>query len=103
MSYVVYGCHCPFCTGASLFGQHEQHSLAAGSFSLSPAPPQPVVAFPYTGDYRIDTLIEGVGTLTGLSALEYRWNYPGSLGSRTTVTYSFMTAKPVYGGTDDGQ
>jgi serralysin len=103
MSYVVYGCHCPFCTGTSLLGQHEQDSLAAGSFSLPPAPPQPVVAYRYTGDYRIDTLVEGVGTLTGLSALEYRWNYPGGLGSRATVTYSFMTAKPVYGGTDDGQ
>jgi serralysin len=103
MSYVVYGCNCPSCTGTNLFGQHDQDSLAAGSFSLPPAPPQPVVAYQYTGDYRIDTLVEGFGTLTGLSALEYRWNYPGSLGSRVTVTYSFMTAKPVYGGTDDGQ
>jgi serralysin len=103
MSYVVYGCHYPSCTGTSLFGQHEQDSLGAGSFSLAPAPLQPVVAYQYTGDYRIDTLVEGVGTLTGLSALEYRWNYPGGLGTRTNVTYSFMTAKPTYGGTDDGQ
>jgi serralysin len=103
MSYVVYGCHCPSCAGTSLLGQHEQDSLAAGSFSLAPAPAQPVVAYQYTSDYRIDTLLEGVGTLTGLSALQYRWNYPGGLGTRANVTYSFMTAKPTYGGTDDGQ
>ncbi|HXE47128.1 MAG TPA: M10 family metallopeptidase C-terminal domain-containing protein [Ramlibacter sp.] len=91
------------CAGSTLNGQHEQDSLAAGSLSLPPAPAQPVVAFQYTGDYRIDTLLPGVGTLTGLSALQYRWNYPGALGSHATVTYSFMTAKPTYGGTDDGQ
>ena len=103
MSHLLFGCHCPMCAGSTLNGQHDQDPLAAGSLSLPAAPAQPVVAFQYTGDYRIDTLLPGVGTLTGLSALQYRWNYPGALGSHPTVTYSFMTAKPTYGGTDDGQ
>ncbi len=57
------------------------------------APANPVVAFPYTGDYRIDTLLEG---------LQYRWNAGAALGTSVAVTYSFMTVKPFYGGTDSG-
>jgi len=68
-------------------------SQAAADGSLAAAPPTPVIAFSYTGDYRIDTLLDG---------LQYRWNSAAPLGSPVTVTYSFMTAKPVYGGTDSG-
>ena len=68
-------------------------SQAAADGSLAAAPPTPVIAFSYTGDYRIDTLLDG---------LQYRWNSAAPLGSPVTVTYSFMTAKPVYGGTDNG-
>lgn len=58
-----------------------------------PAPT--VIVAPYTGDYRIDTLLAG---------LEYRWNYPQPLGTAVTITYSFMGAAPTYGGnvTDSG-
>ncbi len=65
--------------------------MAAGGGSLAAAPPTPVIAFSYTGDYRIDTLLDG---------LQYRWNSAASLGSPVTVSYSFMTVKPFYGGTD---
>ncbi|MDO9090633.1 MAG: hypothetical protein Q7U62_10920, partial [Burkholderiaceae bacterium] len=60
---------------------------------LVDAPATPVVAYPYTGDYRIDTLIDKP---------EYRWNKNAAMGTSVSVTYSFMTAKPVYGGTDEG-
>ena len=98
MSDLLYTCHCPLCGGKALFGDQ----LDAGGTSLAAAPPVPVVAYPYTGDYRIDTLLLGVGTQTGLQALQYRWNAGSALGTPVTVTYSFMAAKPVYGGTDDG-
>jgi serralysin len=98
MSDLVYTCHCPLCGGKTLFGDH----FDAGSTSLAAPPPVPVVAFPYTGDYRIDTLLLGVGTQTGPQALQYRWNAGSALGTPVAVTYSFMTAKPGYGGTDDG-
>lgn len=83
----------------TLFGD----PLDAGSTSLAAPPPQPIVFYPYTGDYRIDTLLLGVGTETGLQALQYRWNKAAPLGTPVQVTYSFMAAKPIYGGTDDGQ
>jgi serralysin len=51
-----------------------------------------IVASPYTGDYRIDTLLAG---------LQYRWNAGAPLASPVTVTYSFMTAAPAYGGNVD--
>ena len=57
-------------------------------------------AYPYTGDYRIDALLQGAEGETGVGALDYRWNVGGALGAPVTVTYSFMTAKPWYGGTD---
>lgn len=57
------------------------------------APANPVVAFPYTGDYRIDTLLDGLG---------YRWNKDSPLGTPVSVSYSFMSVKPFYGGTDEG-
>ncbi|MBG9389806.1 M10 family metallopeptidase C-terminal domain-containing protein [Caenimonas aquaedulcis] len=54
---------------------------------------QTVIAYPYTGDYRIDVLLD---------SLSERWNFQSALGTPVNVTFSFMTAKPVYGGTDDG-
>lgn len=53
----------------------------------------PVVAFPYTGDYRIDTLLQDPS---------YRWNKDAPFGTPVTVSYSFMSVKPFYGGTDEG-
>lgn len=61
--------------------------------TIADPPANPVVSNPFTGDYRIDTLLE---------SLDYRWNHQSPLGTGVTVTYSFMTAKPTYGGTDDG-
>ncbi|MDB5871003.1 MAG: hypothetical protein JWQ07_445 [Ramlibacter sp.] len=75
--------------------------LAAGSGSLPDAPSQPQIDFPYTGDYRIDALLQGADGQTGLGALDFRWNVGSPLGTPVTVTYSFMTVKPSYGGTDD--
>jgi hypothetical protein len=108
MSHLLSGGLSPLSTESTLNGQHEQDSLAAGSFSLPPAPLQPIYPFKYTGDYRIDTLLEGFEDATGqhatgLAALVYQWNSGAPLGSPVTVTYSFMTAIPVYGGTNDGQ
>lgn len=84
MTYSAYACGCSLCAG-------KAGADTAGAGSLAAAPPAPVIAFSYTGDYRIDTLLDG---------LQYRWNNPASLGSPVTVTYSFMTVKPFYGGTD---
>lgn len=61
--------------------------LAAGASAMT------TVTYAYTGDYRIDTLLESP---------DYRWNAGGALGAPVTVTYSFMTDKPLYGGTDMG-
>src|SRR3569832_1391087 len=70
---------------------------------LSNASPGTVIAYPYTGDYRIDVLLDGDGRGgSGLAALTERWNAGGSLGSPVNVTYSFMTVAPWYGGTNDG-
>lgn len=46
-----------------------------------------VITYPYSGDYRIDVLLEDSS---------YRWNKPGPLQSSVTVTYSFMAAAPTY-------
>jgi len=59
------------------------------------------LAYPYTGDYRIDALLEGAPGEIGLGALDYRWNVPAAAGTATRVTYSFATAAPVYGGNVD--
>ena len=58
-------------------------------------------SFPYTGDYRIDALLEGYPNQTGLGALGYQWNAGRALGSPVQVTYSFASAAPVYGGNVD--
>jgi hypothetical protein len=97
MSYSRYGCGCWQCA-ADAKALDDPH--AAGDDSLSAAPAQYQHAYPYTGDYRIDALIQGVEGQSGLGALDYRWNAPAALGSAVTVTYSFMSVKPFYGGTD---
>ena len=76
---------------------------AAGTPSSYASPSQPQIDYPYTGDYRIDALLQGLDGQSGLDALKFRWNPDASLGTPVTVTYSFMTVKPYYGGTDDGQ
>ncbi len=58
-------------------------------------------SYPYTGDYRIDALLEGYPDQTGLGALGYQWNAGRGLGSPVQVTYSFATAAPAYGGNVD--
>lgn len=58
-------------------------------------------SFPYTGDYRIDALLQGYPDQTGLGALGYQWNAGRTLGSPVQVTYSFATAAPAYGGNVD--
>lgn len=50
-----------------------------------------IIGKPISGDYRIDALLESAGN---------RWNAAGALGSPVEVTFSFMTEKPSYGGTD---
>jgi serralysin len=104
MSDPVYTCHCPLCGGKTLVGDQ----LDAGSTSLGTPPLVPVIAYPYTGDYRIDALLLGSDQVLGsaplgIQALSYRWNAGSPLGTPPLkVTYSFMTVKPFYGGTDDG-
>ncbi|MFA6313233.1 MAG: M10 family metallopeptidase C-terminal domain-containing protein [Sterolibacterium sp.] len=51
-----------------------------------------VVTYPYSGDYRIDVLLEDSS---------YRWNNSGPLQSSVTVTYSFMAAAPTYAEAED--
>ncbi len=59
---------------------------------------QTVVAYPYTGNYRIDTLLDSF-PMSDMSVTS-RWNYTQTLGTPVTVTYSFMSAAPSYGGND---
>lgn len=87
-------------------------ALHAGDGSLASAPAGTVINYPYTGDYRIDVLLDGFDQETysayagvvpqGVPALIYRWNDLQPLGTPVQVTYSFMSAKPAYGGTDIG-
>ena len=55
-----------------------------------------VLAKPWTGDYRIDSLIEGPS---------YRWNFdptnPNNWGEPTEVTFGFMLSPPPYSTYDD--
>ncbi|OWW21958.1 hypothetical protein AYR66_23165 [Noviherbaspirillum denitrificans] len=50
-----------------------------------------MIGKPISGDYRIDALLESA---------DYRWNAGSPLGTAVEVTYSFMSEKPSYGGTD---
>ena len=87
MSYQPFVCACPICAG----GKSLVPGGSSGS-SLLPAPPNPVIANPIYGDYRIDSLVENA---------QYRWNKDSAPGTSVNVTYSFMSAKPTYGGTDE--
>jgi serralysin len=71
--------------------EHRHDPLADGTWEAANVSPTPVVAYAYTGDYRIDCVIEG---------LAYRWNAGAPLGSPVTVSYSFMNAVPRYGGNE---
>lgn len=73
----------------------ENHDALASSTSagLPPAPAQPIIVTPFSGDYRVDALID---------SLSYRWNASQSVGTAVTVTYSFMSSAPTYGGTNSG-
>jgi serralysin len=46
-----------------------------------------VIPYPYSGDYRIDVLLESPNV---------RWNVGAVLGTPTVVTYSFMQSAPGY-------
>lgn len=75
-----YSCACPLCATAADTGS-----------DLPTAPANPVIGKPISGDYRIDALLESTSN---------RWNLSSALGSAVEVTFSFMTEKPSYGGTD---
>ena len=89
MSYQKYGCGCPQCSDGGT-GTHDPQ--ADGTWQAANVSPYPNVAYSYTGDYRIDCMIEG---------LQYRWNAGSALGTAVTVTYSFMNSVPWYGGNED--
>lgn len=76
----------------TITGYISNNSVVPGS-TLPDAPVANVVGTPITGDYRIDTLLESA---------DFRWNADKPAGSVVEVTYSFMTVKPSYGGTDSG-
>lgn len=88
----------PSPTGAGL-SDHSPLNLGAYAYAASV---NNQLSYPYTGDYRIDALLEGYPNQTGLGALGYQWNAGRALGSPVQVTYSFMSAAPVYGGTNEG-
>lgn len=55
--------------------------------TMAETPQSTVINSPITGDYRIDVLLEGSA---------YRWNSASPPGTPVEVTYSFMTAAPIY-------
>jgi hypothetical protein len=55
--------------------------------TMAATPQSTVINNPISGDYRIDVLLEGNA---------YRWNSPSPQGTPVEITYSFMTAAPVY-------
>ena len=67
-------------------------TAAGAPADLQPAPAQPVIATPHTGDYRKDALIDQLG---------YRWNKDAPAGTPVTVTFSFGDSAPGYGEADD--
>ncbi|HYD80380.1 MAG TPA: M10 family metallopeptidase C-terminal domain-containing protein [Paucimonas sp.] len=77
----VAACACPLCASA---GQGNE---------LPPPPDKTVIGTPISGDYRIDVLLENSS---------YRWNHGAAAGTPVTVTYSFMSQMPSYGGSDTG-
>lgn len=93
MSPLSYACGCLLCAGKSDFFSSFRDAQVVSASWAAAAQPVTTVAFPYTGDYRIDTLIDGP---------EYRWNAGTPFGTPVVVTFSFMSVKPFYGGTDSG-
>ncbi|MGK2959435.1 MAG: DUF4214 domain-containing protein [Acidimicrobiales bacterium] len=75
----------------TFLGRDGAHRLADANVPLPLASAQTVIAFPHTGDYRKDVLIE---------SLNYRWNKASPVGTPVTVTFSFAAAAPVYGNHD---
>jgi hypothetical protein len=69
----------------------ESRLFASTESYLLPAPDTAVVAYPYTGDYRKDCLLEG---------LAYSWN-SSAIGTNISLTYSFATAAPRYAYSSD--
>ena len=51
-----------------------------------------VIPFPYSGDYRVDVLLD---------SLTARWNVKEKPGTSTTVTFSFMSQAPSYADEED--
>jgi hypothetical protein len=51
-----------------------------------------VIAKPFSGDYRIDVLLDDVN---------FRWNFGTSLGTPVVIKYSFLTAPTSYASDDD--
>lgn len=78
MTYLI--CNCPLCASAA--------SADSDAFSGSTAMQHGTV---FSGDYRIDALLE---------SMSMRWNADSTPATPVAVTYSFMRAKPSYGGTD---
>ncbi|MRD47246.1 hypothetical protein GHT07_08140 [Caenimonas koreensis DSM 17982] len=71
--------------------------LAASTITTASA--GTVVAYPYTGDYRVDVLLDS--TPASDFSVTSRWNYGVPLGTQGyTITYSFMKSVPSYGGND---
>lgn len=82
-------------------GLADLSRLHAGDAYAYPSYSVYQLSYPYTGDYRIDALLEGYANQTGLGALGYQWNAGRPIGSPVQVTYSFATAAPIYGGNVD--
>ena len=76
----------------------SREPLAAGTTAASNT--NTVVAYPYTGDYRVDVLLDSDTTNPDYMSVTSRWNYGSPLGTppEHAITYSFMTSAPSYGG-----
>jgi hypothetical protein len=61
--------------------------------SLPSGPLETIIANPWTGDYRMDVLIDRP---------EFRWNAASPMGTPASVTFSFAAAVPVYASAQDG-
>ena len=57
-----------------------------------PQQKETVIPFPFSGDYRIDVLLD---------SLTARWNAKDNLGTATSVTFIFMSLVPSYGDAED--
>lgn len=57
-----------------------------------PEQKETVIPFPYSGDYRVDVLLD---------SLSARWNVRDKVGTPTKVTFSFMSVSPSYADAED--